>query len=286
MKTNNYFRLAATIILILAAASITHAQTPQLFKRTTTKTDKFDFGAGGTVAIVGAPNGSIRVVGTARNEIEITAEIELQAGSEADLAKLADVTTFVTEESLSRVSIISVGTHNKLGSKKLWKKFPKALIGLPFRIDYIVHVPRFCDLEVSGGKGDLTVSGVEGTMRINSVEANAKLNLIGGGISATFGAGTVVITMPDRSWRGNAIDIQVASGTLSVHLPANLSADLDAAILKTGRIENVFTDFKPRSRNAPFSDRSIIAKAGNGGVPMKFTVGDGSLKLLRIAKPE
>ena len=256
----------------------------QTIKRTTTKTEKFDFGAGGTVSIIGAPAGAITVVGGSKNEIEITAEIEIQAGNEADLNRLAAVTTFVVDESLGRVSIISLGTHNKLGDKKSWKKFSKALLGLPFKIDYVIRVPQYCDLEINGGKGDLTISGVEGALKITSVESNAKLNLIGGGVAATFGTGTVDITMPNRSWRGNAIDAALSSGTMTVHLPSSISAEIDATILKAGKIENAFVDFKPRTRTVPFTERSILAKAGSGGTSMKFTVGDGTLKLLRIVK--
>ena len=58
---------------------------PGLIKRTAYKTDRFDFGVGGTVSISGAPNGSIRVEGWNNNEIEISAEIELNAATEADL---------------------------------------------------------------------------------------------------------------------------------------------------------------------------------------------------------
>ncbi len=282
MIKRNLILVCISTVFLTVIAGVVSAQT---VKRTTTKTDRFDFGAGGTVSIIGAPAGSITVVGSSKNEIEITAQIEIQAGSEADLDRLAQVTTFGTDESLGRVSIISSGTHNKLGDKKAWKKFPKGLLGLPFKIDYVISLPRYTDLEISGGKGDLSVSGVEGALKITSVESNAKLDLIGGGVSATFGTGTVVITMPNRSWRGNAIDAALSSGTMSVHLPSSVSAEIDATILKEGKIESAFLDFKPRTRTVPFTERSIIAKAGSGGISMKFTVGDGTLKLLRVAKP-
>src|SRR5688572_26687512 len=162
----NTFRIVVFAFLACAFALAAAAQTPSLVKRTITKTDRFDFGVGGTVAITGAPNGSIRVIGTSRNEVEITAEIELQAASEADLSRLAAVTTFVTEESMGRTGIITTGTHNKLGGKALWKKFPKKLSGLPFRVDYVISIPRFSDLEIDGGTGDLSVTGVEGSMRL------------------------------------------------------------------------------------------------------------------------
>ncbi len=276
---------AAIALIVLSVSGFGQTAATQTLKRSTTKSDKFDFGVGGTVSIIGAPVGSIRVVGSSKNEVEISADIEMEAATEADLARLAQVTTFLTDESTGRVTITTSGTHNKLGDKKLWKKFPKNLIGLPFRIDYTVSVPRYCDLQIDGGKGELSISGVEGSIRVNSLDSTAKLNLIGGGLSGTFGSGTVDISMPDRSWRGNAIDVSLAAGTMTVRLPANLSAELDASILKTGKIENAFTTFKPRTRTIPFSDTSVLAKAGSGGVAMKFTVGDGTLKLVPIGKP-
>src|SRR5687768_785448 len=124
MKTYKVFLLA----LFVTVFSVTlFGQTNTLIKRTTTKTDRLDFGVGGTLAITGAPVGSIRVEGWKNREIEITAEIQLEASSEADLAKLSAVTTFVLEESLGRTGVISIGTHDKKYMKKLGKKFPKHL---------------------------------------------------------------------------------------------------------------------------------------------------------------
>lgn len=266
----------------MAFACAAAAQSTYL-KRTTVKSDRLEFGSGGTVSIVGAPVGSIRVEPASGNEVQIEATIELQASTEADLAKLAEVTSFVLDESLGRVAIISTGTHDRKFLKQASKKFPKNLLDLPFRIDYVVKVPRYCDVQIDGGKGDISVTGIEGALRINSLESNATLGLVGGSVNATFGSGTVDITMPDRSWRGNAIDISLASGTMNIHVPVNLSAELDATVLRTGQIENTLEDLKPRVRTVKFTDKSIAAKAGAGGVPMKFTVGDGTLRLSRLS---
>ena len=273
-------RILAALLTIFACAFLASAQ----LKRVVTKTDKFDFGAGGTVAIIGAPAGKIIVEPSARNEIEITAEITLEAPTESDLTALENVTGFVLQEAFGRVAINSVGTNDKKYLKTAAKKFPKNLIGLPFKIDYVVRVPRYCDLQIDGGKGDVTVRGVEGAMRINSLEGDVKLDLIGGGVNGTFGKGNVTVTMPDRSWRGNVIDIALASGEMDVYLPALLSAELDATILRSGRIENGLIDLKPRVRTVKFTEQNISAKAGSGGVPMKFTVGDGTLRLKTVGR--
>jgi hypothetical protein len=281
-------KIRALKILLLAlslCAGSVLGQAP-VMKRVTTKTDKLDFGAGGTVAIVGAPRGSIRVEPAARNEIEITAEIELEASTEEDLATLASVTGFVLQESNTKTAIISVGTHDAKYLKRTVKKFPKKLVGLPFRIDYLIKLPRYCDLQIDNGSGDILVRGIEGAIRINSLESTARLDLVGGGLNATFGKGNVIVTMPDRSWRGGAIDVSIASGELDVFLPVNLSAELDASVLRSGKIVNSLADLKPRTRTVRFTEQSIAARAGSGGVVMRYTVGDGTLRLKTIGKDD
>ena len=282
MKFSKLFAVATAVALVYAGASIALAQGSQLQKRSITKTDKFEFGAGGTVAIVGAPKGSITVSGGLTNEIEITAVINLEAGSEADLARLALVTGFITDESVTRTGVISIGTHDKSALKKLDKKFPKHLMGLPFSIDYVITVPRYCDLEIDGGKGDVSISGVEGAIRVNLIETNGKIDVIGGSLSATVGIGSLDVSMGVRGWRGRTANIQIATGSLTVRLPANTSAEIDAVILRTGSIENSLADLKPRDRKALFTEKSVLAKAGVGGPSLKFTVGDGILKLERL----
>lgn len=270
-----FFALAFAIMAIVVCAN---AQTTNLSKRTTFKSEKLDFGAGGTLTVLGAPNGSISIEGTNKNEIEISADIEVQAENEADLAELSKISGFVLDENTGHVRVLSVGTHDKDYLKRAAKKLPKRLLNLPFKIDYRIKVPAYCDLEINSGKGDLTISAVEGAIRINALESKAILNLIGGTIDATFGSGDVDVKIGTRNWRGRHVNFQVASGNLNARFPANMSADIDASILRNGKVENFFNSLKPRERSK-FSDRQILARAGNGGAQFSFTVGDGTIKI-------
>jgi hypothetical protein len=272
----------AVILLVGVFSVVAFSQAAPAFKRTTQKTDRFDFGPGGTLAVSGAPVGSIRIEGWKNREVEISAEIEVMANSEADLAKLSEVTTFILDESVGTASIRSVGTHDKSYAKLLKKTLPKNLIGLPFRIDYVIKVPMYCDLQIDGGRGDLTISGVEGVMRLNYLETNARLDLVGGSTIAVFGKGSVELTVPSRSWRGRYADVSLSTGEMNVRLPHGVNAELDATILRTGKIENVYEGLKPRVRKTEFTEKSIAAKSGTGGIPLKFTVGDGTLRIGRL----
>lgn len=278
MKNQITIKSIILCLLLLTLSTVCFAQNKTLIKRTTYKTDTVDFGAGGVIAVIGAPNGSISIEGWQKNQVEVTAEIQVQAETETDAAKLAEVCGYTFEQSMGRVSIVSVGTNDKDYMKRAAKKFPKNLLVMPFRIDYKIKVPLYADLEIDGGAGDFSLKNVDGAMRINFLNAAADLTLTGGSISAIFGGGTVNVTIPNRSWRGHSADIQVIKGDLSVNLPANLNAEVTAKILRTGQIDNSFAELKPRERSK-FTAQTIFAKAGIGGIPLNFTVGDGSLKI-------
>lgn len=276
------FKSAIIGIFVLSATVSIFGQT---IKRTTTKSDTLDFGPGGTLSVTGAPTGSIRVEGWDNGQIQVNAEIEIIANSEADLDQISRVTGFILDESFGRTGIVTVGTHDKAYLKRVAKKFPKELTGLPFRIDYVIKVPRYCDLQIDGGRGDLYVAGVDGTMKINFVDSNAKLHLVGGAVFATFGGGSVDVTVPTRSWRGRFADISLATGVMNINLPPSLNAEIDASVLRNGKIENTYTALKPKTRKDTFTDKLIAAKIGAGGVPLKFTVGDGSMNIAEVKKP-
>jgi hypothetical protein len=266
------------LILIVLAVSFSAFSQPKLLKQSTVKTQKMTFGAAGTLTINGAPQGSITIESWNKNELEITAEVEVQAENAADLALVSSVNGFVIDDTFNHVQIITIGMHDKDFMKKKFKKFPKRLLNLPWKISYSIKVPQICDIEINGGRGDLKISGVEGAMQLKALETNAELNLIGGTINAVFGAGNVNVKVATRSWRGRHLDVQLATGTINVQLPENLNAQIDASILKTGKIENLNAQLKPRDRTS-FSDKLINAKSGNGGALFAFTVGDGTINI-------
>lgn len=274
------FLLIFSFVLMAAIfPDISFAQAKPLIKRTTYRNEKIDFGAGGTLTIVGAPTGSITIEGWQNNQVEVTADIEVQAENEQDLALLAKVNGFVLDQDFGHIRIGTVGTYDKLYMKKVAKKFPKNLLDKPFKIDYHIKVPVYCDLEINGGRGDLKIAGVEGVMQIKVLEGNGDLTLTGGTVIAVFGGGNVDVSVASRSWRGRQVDFQVANGTLNFKFLPNTNAEINAEILRSGKIENSIESLKPRPSGAKFTDKNMSARAGNGGAVFNLTVGDGTLRL-------
>ncbi len=260
-----------------AATTPTAAVVPALTRKTT-RHEVRRFGYGGQITVLGAPEGSITIEAWPRAEVDITADIELRADTEEDLARLASVNSFLLDEDVNRISILSTGTHDKKYLRRVAKDFPKKLIGLPWKIDYLIRVPVNVDVEVNAGRGPFRLTGVEGAVAFKALESDATLDLTGGLVRAVIGRGAVNFNIGARSWRGPGADVQLAAGNLTVQLPAGFSADINADILRSGQIENAYEALSPRERTVA-TPRSIRARAGAGGATFSFTVGDGTLRI-------
>ncbi len=249
-------------LLAFQKSTTVNANPVLLLTRTTTKHEVRRFGYGGTVTIIGAPKGSITVEGWPRSEVEMTANIELRAESEDDLNQLAAVNTFVSDEDTNHLSLLSTGTHDRVFMKRVAKNFPKRLLNLPWKIDYRLHVPTSTDLEITAGSGGIKLIGVEGSVRLSAAESETMLTLTGGFVSATIAAGNVHLVVPVRSWRGAGAEIRVAAGDLTIELPAGFNGDIDADILRSGKIVNSYEDLQPRQKPG-LTDQIVRGRAGS-----------------------
>jgi hypothetical protein len=259
---------------------------PPALTRTTTRHETRRFAFGNTLTIVGAPVGSITVEAWQRAEIEITADVELHADTEADLALLAGVNAFLLDADGPHFRLLTTGTHDSKFMKKA-KNFPKRLLAMPWRIDYRVRVPAVVDLDVSAGSGALSFDGFEGSLQLRGGECSATFNLAGGDVTATLLGGTALFRVPASSWRGRGASIKLVRGTLTVALPANFNADVDATVLRAGDITGTHDSFAPRD-DAGQTPRSWRVRAGGGGAQLSFEVGDGAIRFaqLGVGKPK
>ena len=253
----------------------------QLIKRTIIKRESARVGYGSTITLVGAPQGAISIEGWDRSEVELTAEIELQAENEEDLNRLALVNGSIFEEAPNHIRILSVGSHDKKYMRRVAKDFPKKLLLLPWKIDYRMRVPQNSDLEINAGRGPISLSGVEGSLALTATESDALLTLSAGIVNITIGSGKVNLKIPERSWRGTGADVRLATGELTVELSPGFNAEVDASVLRLGRIEDSYGELQPRQRNS-ITPQLIRARAGAGGPIFRFTVGDGTIIIKKV----
>ena len=248
------------------------SRAPQIV-RTTTRHELRRLAYGSTLTIIGPPDSSITIEGWQRNEVDVSAEIPLRADTEADLDLLAAVNTVVLDEDANHLRVMSTGTHDKAFMRSVAKKFPKALLGLPWRIDYRIRVPFIIDLDINAGRGPISISGVEGNVQFSAAESATTLKLTGGTVYGMIATGTVKLEVPARSWRGVGATFRVAAGDITIEIPAGFSGDFDAEVLRSGKIDASFEEMGRTSTGV--DPRTLSARAGAGGAAFKLTVGDG-----------
>jgi len=280
--------LIAPFLLFPAAVIAQQKKTPEpsrppLLVRTTSRHEVRRFAYGGTLTLIGPPEASITIEGWPRNEVDISAEIQLRADTETDLDLLAAVNTFVLDEDANHLRVLSTGTHDQAFMRSVAKKFPKTLLGLPWRIDYRIRVPLATDLEVNAGRGPISIANVEGNIRLSAAESVANLKVSGGTLSVTIASGKVKLEIPVRSWRGVGAELRVAAGDITVAVPGGFSGDFDAEVLRSGKIDNSLERIEPRNTGG-LEPRKMTARAGAGGAAFNLTVGDGTI-LIKKAEP-
>lgn len=282
--------LLFAIVLVGLSATSVRAQKEKksgppavTLKRTLTRHESHRLAYGGSVSVTGAPVGSVAIEGWDRSEVDITADLEWQAGSAADLDKLALVNNFAVDVDTNQIRIITTGTHDKKYMKQYGKSFPKALLGMPWRVNFRIMVPAMTDVEIDSGVGDIKLAGIEGAMRVNALQSDADLSLTGGFFTAIIQRGAVNVRIPARSWHGSGASLQLAGGTLNVSLMPGFSGDIDANILRLGQIKNSYPALVPRENNS-ITPRVLLGRMGAGGAKLSFTVGDGTIEIKQTAQ--
>ena len=185
------------------------------------------------------------------------------------------------DEDLNHLSILTTGTHDRVFMKRSAKNFPKKLLNLPWKIDYRLRVPVNTDLEINAGHGAVKLSGVEGAMRLSATESETAFIAHWRNVLRRPSLrAQLLLTIPARSWRGGGADIRIASGMINVDLPPGFSGDIDAEVLRTGKIVNTYEGLASREKPG-ITERTVRARAGAGGAYFKFTVGDGTVNIGR-----
>lgn len=252
--------------------------------RTTSRHESLRLAYGGTLTIIGPPDSTITIEGWPRSEVDISAEVQLRANTEADLNSLAAVNTFVVDQDGDHVRVMSTGTHDKVFMRSVAKKFPKALLGLPWKIDFRIRVPFAIDLDINAGRGPINISGVEGNIQLSAAESATNLKLTGGTVYGTIATGTVRLEVPARSWRGVGATFRLAAGEITVEIPTGFNGDFDAEVLRSGKIDASYEDLARASRGV--DPRSLSARAGAGGAAFNLTIGDGVIVIKKAVKSE
>lgn len=155
-----------------------------------------------------------------------------------------------------------------------------------------LQVPRSSNLELHTGDGRITVDGVKGEARLESGDGELIARSLDGTLNADTSDGSIRVTgrfdRLDLHTRDGSINAEVAAaskmnsswalrtsdGTITLRLPADFSADLDA---HTGD-GHVSSDF-PITVSGSLKENSLRGRLNGGGALLEVRTGDGDIRL-------
>lgn len=131
------------------------------------------------------------------------------------------------------------------------------------------------ELTFTTGDGSVTVDGAEGRLALET--GDGSINVIGklAAVRLHTGDGSIVYRSQPGTAMADDWDITTGDGTVSLYLPSDFGAELDAHT-GDGSIRN---DLKVDGETAGANRRTVKGRLGAGGKQLRIRTGDGSIRL-------
>jgi len=249
-------------------------------------------------------SGDVLVRGTEGNEVRITANFEIRAGSDEEATEIFDEVQLKVDKRDGMLVVQDHDDHPPLG-----KLVGRIFTGMgQVDMDVQVDMPRGAELRLDGVSGDLSVTGLDGDQRYNTVSGDLSLSRAGGKVrlNTVSGDTTLRATSPiglraetvsgDLSLIGPTISdlrINTVSGDVEVegqlaehgeHRLETVSGDVQFGLVGGATFEvrgiasDVSSDLDHRIEGR--QDRRRVT-VGNGGPAVLFNSMSGDLSINR-----
>lgn len=133
------------------------------------------------------------------------------------------------------------------------------------------------DLLVKTGDGSVTVDRAEGTLDLDTGDGGVNVTGKLTAVKLHTGDGSIVYRAEPGTIMTNGWEISTGDGSVSVYLPPDFSAELDAHT-GDGRIANDLTVASDDSAGHE-NKRTVRGRLGSGGQLLRIRTGDGSIRL-------
>jgi hypothetical protein len=202
-------------------------------------------------------NGTVRVEGWDRNEVEIRA-----------------IKTTPDQQSL--LDLVAIDVDAKPDRVKVSTRYPQEE-GVGVAVDYVVHVPRHALLQhINDINGTLRIFGSEGVGELHTVNGNIEVYGSSGDVHAHTTNGNVYVELM-RPADARGAFAETTNGSVLLAIPAGLPAQLEARCMN-GR----FSSELPIVMLGSTQPRTIHGQLGQGGAPIHLATVNGTIRVIAL----
>ncbi len=241
--------LSVAFLAALFFAALPASASTQVFDHT------YPLQPGGIFSLANV-NGSVRVDGWDRNQVEVRA-VKTALHNPADLDRV-------------QISVESDGEHMAVSTH-----YPRGS-GVEVTVEYHVSVPYHVQLtNVDTVNGDVHVRGVSGTGTLDSINGSVEVLDGDGRFNARTTNGDVRLELK-RLPQGDPIQLATVNGSVVLSLPAGADAEINVA----NRNGDFHSDFPLRTLNA-YNPRRFRGQLGSGGGDISMSTVNGGIRLVQ-----
>jgi len=212
--------------------------------------------AGGALSVDAGPNGSIRVTGENRRDVQVRAEVHAWGYDEAEVERIA-----------SAVNVRSDGVLRAEGPDQRGRS--------GWSVNYEVLAPRDIDLTLETHNGSIAIEGVRGDLSFEAENGSLKLDGVAGNVRGRTTNGGVEAELTGETWEGTGLDLETTNGAVRLRIPEGYSARLETGTVNGG----IDIDFPVTVQGR--LGREFSTTLGGGGPLVRAETTNGQVRISR-----
>lgn len=212
---------------------------------------------GNPLDIDASPNGGIRVLGWDRSEVLVRARVVGYARTDEEARQVASQVRVETGGGQVR----ALGPQR--GHDGRWT------------VSFELSVPQRSQLTLRTVNGGISIRDLRGTVQFKATNGGVRLENVGGELRGETSNGGLSIDLSGDRWDGSGLDVETHNGGVTLTLPADYSAELEAGTTN-GRLR---VDF-PITVQGHIS-RHITTMLGAGGPKIRAMTYNGGVNIRR-----
>ncbi len=208
---------------------------------------------GAVIQVDGKQNGGLTIRGWTRQEILVRAKVQGRGNNVQEARETAAQVRIET----AGLNIFAVGPESR--DNRWWS------------VSFEIFVPQKSDLALKTNNGGIGIFGVRGNLNFTANNGALVLHDLGGKAQGKTNNGALSIQLAGLSWEGESLDVSTTNGSVTVSVPENYSAHLEARAYSGS-----FTFSIPITVPKPL-ERKVVTDLGNGGAPLRISTINGSM---------
>lgn len=198
-------------------------------------------------------NGSIEIVGEARQDVWLEAKVNTQGTSQGEAQSM-----------LREITIDTQGTIHARG--------PKSVAFHNWSVSFRLHVPHQVAATLKTENGSLALSNLQGSIEATTTNGSLKFSGLAGDVRAMTTNGSISATLEGSGWQGHGLSATTTNGGISVTASPNYSAHLIASTTNGGVSLGL-----PNAGGV--HGRNVDTQLGNGGATLIFQTTNGGVSI-------